>query len=67
MSKKYLVVLDPNKVDRLDQYVIRPCSRSDVIDDVLGYILQSPYIIEAFVKLRNDNMLSNAMRDIPSE
>lgn len=67
MRKKYLIVLDSEIIDVIDQKVIRPCSRSDVINDSMKYLLQSPYIIEAFVNDRNKTMLDNAMRDIPTQ
>ena len=65
MRKKYLIVLDSDIVEILDQKVIRPCSRSDIINDSLKYLLQSPYVFDAFIKDRNKMLLDNAMRDIP--
>ena len=67
MKRKYLLVLDDDVVTKIDQRVIRPCSRSDTINDALVYLLQTPYIFEDIIKRRNEDMLSIAMRDIPSE
>ena len=53
--------LDTDKIERLDQYIKLPCSRSDVVNDILGYVLQSPYIIEAFVKMKLDELNRNAL------
>lgn len=65
MNKKYLMVIDENNIIRLDSHVIRPCSRSDIVNDVLSYILDYPNIIQSIVEKRNNNMLESAMRDIP--
>ena len=67
MNKKYLIVFDENTITRLDSYVIRPCSRSDIINDAMTYLLDYPNIIQSFVEKRNNTMLNIAMRDIPNE
>lgn len=56
MRKIISINIDIEKVQRLDQYVIRPCSRSDVINDLIGFALNSPYVIEAFVKSKLDEL-----------
>lgn len=65
MNKKYLIVLDENTVTRLDSHVVRPCSRSDIVNDALTYLLDYPNIIQSFVEKRNSKMLEIGMRDIP--
>lgn len=64
MKKKFLVVLDVDVVNTLDTKVIRPCSRSDIINAGMKYLLQSPYILEAFVKETNFSLQEIAKRDI---
>ena len=66
MRKKYLIVLESNSIDLIDQKVNRPCSRSDIIDAAIKYLLQSPYVFDAFVKDINQAYKLNAMRDIQS-
>lgn len=63
MRKKYTLNLDVDKVTALDNLIIRPCSKSDVINDLIQFALDSGYVISAFVKTRNDNMYSYACRN----
>ena len=50
VRKIYSMNLDQDKIMRLDQMIISPCSRSDIVDDIIGFVLQSPYVIDAFIK-----------------
>lgn len=61
MRKATSINFDTDKLAILDQYIIRPCSRSDLINDIVGYILQSPYVLETFVKLKLDELNNNAL------
>lgn len=64
MKKKFLTVLDVEVVNEIDKKVNRPCSRSDIINAGLKYLLQSPYVFDVFVKEINQEFLSKANRDI---
>ena len=50
--KIYSANLDQEKITKVDSFIIPPVSRSDIIDSILGYVLQSPDIIEHFVQER---------------
>ena len=56
MRRAYCLNLDVDKVKMLDLQIIRPCSRSDAINDLIQFALDSGYVISAFVKSRNDAM-----------
>lgn len=56
MRRPYCLNLDIDKVEKLDLQIIRPCSRSDVINDLIQFALDSGYVISAFIKSRNDDM-----------
>ncbi len=64
MRKPFLLNLDIDKVQKLDAQIIRPCSRSDVINDLIQFALDSGYVISAFIKSRNDQMAIDAERNI---
>ncbi len=64
MKKKFLTVLDVSVVNEIDKKVSRPCSRSDIINASLQYLLQTPYVFDSFVQSINDGYKDNAMRDI---
>lgn len=64
MRKITSLNLDIDKIQLLDQYIKLPCSRSDVVNDILGYVLQSPYVIEAFVKSKLDELNHNALTSV---
>lgn len=44
----------------LDQYVIAPCSRSDVIDEIIAYVIKSPEFLKSLV----DNKLEQIKNSI---
>lgn len=52
--------LDVDVVQRIDQYVVRPCSRSDLVNDVLVYMMQNSGILEHFVREKNSQLQSCA-------
>ena len=64
MRKAYCLNLDVDKIEKLDLQIIRPCSRSDVINDLIQFALDSGYVISAFIKSRNDEMLIKAESNI---
>lgn len=60
MRKKIMSYLEDNLVAELDQRIIRPCTRADALNDILAYALKNHYIIDVFVKERNDAMKAHA-------
>lgn len=54
MKRKIIsITIDYETLNQIDKLVVRPCSRSDIINCVLEYILNSPGIIEHFVHEKN--------------
>lgn len=60
MRKKVMSYLEENLIAELDQHVIKPCTRADALNDILAYALKNYYIIDVFVKERNNTMKSHA-------
>ena len=56
MRKTFSFNLEQDNISRLDQFVISPCSRSDLIDSLINYALQTPYVLESFVQSKLDEM-----------
>lgn len=54
MKIQTLVYLEQETRDALDKFVIRPCSRSDVIEDVMQYMMKNPDVLKSFVDSRNE-------------
>lgn len=61
MRKIISANMDEEKISFIDSYVIRPCSRSDVLNDLIGYVMQTPSIIEHFVSQKNRELENNAL------
>ena len=62
MRKIYSFNLDQDNIIRLDAIVKHPVSRSDLVNSLIEYVLQTPDILEYFVtKKLNDmqNVINN--------
>lgn len=67
MRKQTLVCFEIDLLAQFDQHIIRPCSRSDLLNDIIEYLLRNPYVIDSFVQNRNSIMQSNAERNITND
>lgn len=56
MRKIYSFNLDQDNIKRLDAIVQHPVSRSDIVDSMIEYVLQTPYILEHFVQSKLNEM-----------
>ena len=65
--KPTLLNLEIEIVQKVKDKIVRPCSMSDVINDLMQYALDSGYVIDAFVKARNDEMTIRAESNITHE
>ena len=54
--KTYSFNLDIDTINKIDQFVINPCSRSDLVESLLTYALQNSYILSSFVQTRLDEI-----------
>ena len=51
MARKiYSINVSEEHIKLLDSFIINPVSRSDIIDDLIGYCLQETSIIQHFVE-----------------
>jgi len=64
VRKQTLVYFETDLLSQFDQYVIRPCSRSDLLNDIIDYLMKNPHVINSFVERRNASMLEIAERNI---
>lgn len=56
MRKTFSFNLDIETINKIDQFVINPCSRSDLIESILTYTLQNSYILTSFVQTELDKI-----------
>lgn len=62
--KQTLVYFETDLLNQFDQHIVRPCSRSDALNDILDYLLKNPDVINSFVERRNASMKEIAERNI---
>jgi|APSaa5957512535_1039671.scaffolds.fasta_scaffold740010_1 hypothetical protein len=56
IKKPVSLNLETDKVKQLDLLIQTPVSRSDIVNDILGYLLQSPDTIKHFVSVRQQQI-----------
>ena len=54
--KTYSFNLDIDTINKIDQFVISPTSRSDLVESSLIYLLQNSYILTSFVQTELDKI-----------
>ena len=51
MARKiYSINVSEDNIKLLDSFLVKPVSRSDIVDEILGYCLQETSIIQHFVE-----------------
>ena len=61
MRKPTSINFELDHLQKLKQYLIPPVSMSDLINDIAGYMLQNPGVIDIFVKTKLDELNNNAL------
>ena len=56
MRKTFSFNLDIETINKIDQFVIKPTSRSDLIESLLTYALSNSYILTSFVQTELDKI-----------
>ena len=45
LKKNYTFYLNTDNISKLNQLIIFPCSRGNLMDEIINYLLKSPWII----------------------
>lgn len=45
LKKNYTFYLNTDNITKLNQLIIYPCSRGNLMDEIINYLLKSPWII----------------------
>ena len=45
VKKNYTFYLNTDNINKLNQLIVYPCSRGNLMDEIINYLLKSPWII----------------------
>jgi hypothetical protein len=64
MKKNYTFYLEPEHVNQLNQIVIFPVSKSILLDEIIAYLMKSPWILEQLMTNKLEQ-IKNTIDSIP--
>lgn len=65
MKKITTINVNADNLKVFDSYLVAPCGRSDLFDEVLSYIITSPQLLIHFVNKKNTE-IKNYVDSIPN-
>ena len=64
MRKPTSINFEIDTLQMLKQYLIAPVSMSDLINDIAGYMIQNPSVINTFVERKLNELKQYAMTNV---
>lgn len=65
MRKIITMNIDVDKLQVFDSYLVAPCGRSDLWNEIMGYIILQPNLLTHFVNKKNAE-IQNLLDSIPN-
>ena len=66
MRKVITMNIDVDKLKVFDSYLIAPCGRSDLWNEIMGYMINNPTMLTHFVNKKNSE-IENYLSTIPNK
>ena len=64
MRKPTSINFEIDNLQQLKQYLIAPVSMSDLMNDITGYMLQNPSVINTFIERKLNELKQYAMTNV---